>query len=429
MGPFAMRALASGEEKCGDDQSEIGRFHGTVKKCEKEIGAKILSPHSFSQECEALEFHSALVMLPHMPEESPSPPPAWNPDDASPYATLFGLPPGAEDARIQILPVPWDATCSYGRGTAHGPAAIHRASVQLDLLDPVFGEVWRRGIHLHSIDAELLGWSLAARLAANRLQEGGAEHPDHTSLMGSIQRLSVERSDFVQAWTQTQLTQGRIPGILGGDHSSPLGAIRAAASTGEISVLHLDAHLDQRPAYEGFEESHASIFFNVLEQCPQMTRLLSLGIRDYSAGEWERVRRQPGRVHAIPLPQWQKQVFEGRPFTELCDEALTFLGDRVWISFDIDALSPDLCPHTGTPVPGGLSFAEATHILHALAASGRQILGFDLCEVWGPESEALNEANAEELPRLEWDANVGARILYKLCGCATASAPTGASRC
>lgn len=345
---------------------------------------------------------------------SPAP---WDPDSASPHPTLFGLPPDPDAARIHILPLPWEATCSYGRGTARGPDAIRQASHQLDLLDPVLGEVWRQGIHMHDVDPDLLAWSLEADQAARRLHDEDPEPGERAALIRQVDELSARRSDLVETWTTSILDRDRIPAILGGDHSSPLGAIRAVAGKGELSILHLDAHLDQREAYEGFRESHASIFYNVLESCPQVSRLLSVGIRDYCQAEWQRVQEQRGRVLALPVTQWQAWLFEGRPFDQLCGEALDFLGERVWISFDIDALSPDLCPHTGTPVPGGLDFAQATHLLHRLAASGKQVVGFDLCEVWGPSAATIEAADPSDLPQLEWDANVGARILYKLCGC------------
>jgi agmatinase len=94
-------------------------------------------------------------------------------------------------------------------------------------------------------------------------------------------------------------------------------------------------------------------------------------------------------------------------------EALAPLPSHVYVSFDIDALDPSLCPHTGTPVPGGLGFNQAAIVLQALADSGRRVVGFDLVEVCPGPTEA----------EPEWDANVGARVLYKLCGCAASSAP------
>jgi agmatinase len=83
---------------------------------------------------------------------------------------------------------------------------------------------------------------------------------------------------------------------------------------------------------------------------------------------------------------------------------VTALPERVWISFDIDGLDPKYCPHTGTPVPGGLEFQQANFLLSVLVGSGKKIIGFDLNEV----APSLDD------PNNEWDANVGARLLYKL---------------
>jgi agmatinase len=87
----------------------------------------------------------------------------------------------------------------------------------------------------------------------------------------------------------------------------------------------------------------------------------------------------------------------------------------VYISFDIDGLDPRFCPHTGTPVPGGLDFTEALFLIKKVARSGRKIIGFDLNEV-SPGSAALNSPDSIPDTAAEWDANVGARLLYKLCG-------------
>ncbi|MDP6368761.1 MAG: arginase family protein, partial [Planctomycetota bacterium] len=99
----------------------------------------------------------------------------------------------------------------------------------------------------------------------------------------------------------------------------------------------------------------------------------------------------------------------GETWHALMEQALEPLPQRVWITFDVDGLQPTLCPNTGTPVPGGLSWSQANVLLYLLGKSGRKIVGFDLCEV-GPK---------------EWDANVGARLLYKLAGWAimTSDAP------
>ena len=104
-----------------------------------------------------------------------------------------------------------------------------------------------------------------------------------------------------------------------------------------------------------------------------------------------------------------RHVLGGGHWDDCCRRIVGELPRTVHVSFDIDGLSPELCPNTGTPVPGGLSFAEARHLLRVLAESGRRVVGFDLVEVApGPRGD-------------DWDANVGARLLYKLIGCALRS--------
>jgi agmatinase len=167
----------------------------------------------------------------------------------------------------------------------------------------------------------------------------------------------------------------------------------------DYSILHIDAHADLRVAYEGFTFSHASIMDNALK-IPQISRLVQVGIRDLSPAEAERIAQSNGRVHTFYDWSLKERQFTGQSWHQTCDEILASLSDRVYVSFDIDGLNPTLCPHTGTPVPGGLLFEEATYLLKRLARSGKRIVGFDLCEVAPGEDD--------------WDGNVGARILYRL---------------
>src|SRR5690606_20678177 len=141
--------------------------------------------------------------------------------------------------------------------------------------------------------------------------------------------------------------------------------------------------------------------------CPGVQRLVQVGIRDYSEGELRAIQASDGRVVTHFDAEWHRRRFAGASFDQLLSEMLAALPQRVWVSFDIDGLDPSLCPNTGTPVPGGLLFAEVAHMLSQLAASGRSIVGFDLVEI-APGGD-------------EWDANVGARLLYKMCGAAVRS--------
>ncbi|HLQ37320.1 MAG TPA: arginase family protein, partial [Planctomycetota bacterium] len=207
----------------------------------------------------------------------------------------------------------------------------------------------------------------------------------------------------VHAVVQAQLRRGKLPGVVGGDHSVPYGAIQAVAEhCGELGILHVDAHADLRPSYEGFRWSHASIMDNVLRGIPQVRRIVQVGVRDFSAVELEAISGAAGRVVTHFDQEWRRRGFCGESYDALCREAVAALPEQVYVSFDIDGLDRSLCPNTGTPVPGGLAFAEACHLLATVVQSGRRIVGFDLVET-APGDD-------------QWDANVGARMLYKLCG-------------
>lgn len=329
-----------------------------------------------------------------------------------------GLPPRSDsgflgarldpnDAALVLIPVPWEATTSYGGGTSRGPDAIVRASHQLDLEDAAFGTPYRAGIAFLPQDAavaELNGRARVAALEVIAALERGEALPAALDLVNAA---GAQVNARVHAAAGEALGRGRLVGVVGGDHSSPYGLLQALAERHPegFGVLHIDAHHDLRAAYEGFTWSHASIFHNVMERLPQVTRLVQVAIRDYARAERHYVQRLGGRAACFYGAELFRLKAEGVPFCEVCAQILDALPDRVYVSFDIDGLDPSCCPATGTPVPGGLSFDEAVYLLQALAASGRRVIGFDLCEV-APGREGD-----------EWDANVGARLLYKLCGC------------
>lgn len=321
---------------------------------------------------------------------------------------IFGLPHQEAEAAIVLVPVPFAATVSYGGGAEDGPAAILAASRQVDLYDLQYGRIYDQGIHLRAVDSGLRAAHEEARaLAAPIIARGGAR-ADDAAAVARIDALSTRVNDHTYAAALAILRAGKVPGIVGGDHSVPFGAIRAVAERlPGLGILHVDAHADLRVAYEGLRWSHASIMDNVVREVPQVARLVQVGIRDFSEAEFAASRDSGGRIVTHFDQEWQRRLSLGTPFDALCQEAIAALPRHVYVSFDIDGLDPALCPHTGTPVPGGLGFAQMAHLLHAVVASGRRIVAFDLVEV-APGAD-------------EWDANVGARVLYKLCGAAAAS--------
>jgi agmatinase len=338
----------------------------------------------------------------------------FDPDAAGkPGSGIFGLPHSREEAGIILLPVPFDATTSYGHGTAEGPRAIHNASMQVDLYDRKYGRIYERGIHLEAESRAIREASQAARTLAEPLIEaGGAAAQDHAAV-AQIDAAGDQVNHYVYTQTRRTLEAGKVPGLIGGDHSTPFGAIRAcaehtAARSGQLGILQLDAHMDFREAYEGFRWSHASISYNVLMHIPQVARIVQVGIRDFGEAEMDFGIEQGQRAVTYYDMDWAARLESGEAFADLAREAVEHLPQDVYITFDIDALDPSLCPHTGTPVPGGLSFQRAVLLLDAVHAAGKHIVGFDLVEV-SPGTDGG-----------EWDANVGARLLYKMCGVASA---------
>ena len=329
---------------------------------------------------------------------------AFDPDAAaSPDSGIFGLDVRREDAGIVLVPVPFAATVSYGGGAERGPDAILAASRQVDLFDHQFGRVYEAGIHLLDPDPEVVAAHERARAVAETILERGGV-PAGDPAVAAVDEAGELVNRSLRAQVSALLDEGRVVGVVGGDHSVPFAAIAAAAEREPLGILHFDAHADLRDAYEGFTWSHASIMHNVMARCPSVQRLVQVGIRDYGEGELRAIHASDGRIVTHFDADWQRRRFGGERFDALVDELLEALPERVWISFDIDGLDPALCPNTGTPVPGGLQFAEAAHLLQRLVDSGRRVAGFDLVEV-APGDD-------------EWDANVGARLLYKLCGAA-----------
>ncbi|MEM8709536.1 MAG: agmatinase family protein [Planctomycetota bacterium] len=322
---------------------------------------------------------------------------------------LFGLPHGPEEALVHVLGVPFEATTSYRGGTAHGPAAVLAASRQIDLFDLRFGRPYEKGIWMAPNQGRIHAWNAAARaLAAPLIDKGGAD-PGDADAVARIDEIGAEINATTRAFFDERLSAKKLPVLLGGDHSTPFGAIAAcAAHCPGMGILQFDAHCDLRPAFEGFRWSHASIMHNVLESLEGVAALVQVGIRDLSEEEYDATQRDP-RVSAVFGPDLDSARLNGQ-VRDLASATIAGLPDEIYISFDIDGLDPGLCPGTGTPVPGGLRWDELNVWLEEIAQSGKRVIGLDLNEVSpGPEGDPDGTS---------WDAIVGARTLYRLIGAA-----------
>ena len=329
----------------------------------------------------------------------------FNPNEIGiPNGNFFGFPYTLEESEIVILSVPWDATTSYGKGTSKASKAMIDASMQIDLFDfdvenasqikvgtiPIFEKIEQKNIETNKISTSV-----------QLLLEKGISQSDKkvVSKIEKVNNASNEINDYVFESSIQWLSKNKIVGLIGGEHSVPFGLINALCKKHkEFGILHIDAHADLRKAYNGFEHSHASIMNNVLK-LKNIKKLVQVSIRDLCEDEIN-LAKSDSRIIMFDDYSVKSDLFKGISWDVKCDEIISNLPQKVYISFDIDGLQAEFCPSTGTPVPGGMSFEQAAYLLKKIIEHKKQIIGFDLCEVSPGETE--------------WDANVGARVLQKL---------------
>ena len=334
----------------------------------------------------------------------------------NPNNNIFGLPFSEEDARLVILPIPWEVTVSYNAGTARAADHIFRASLQVDLFDAEIKDAWKEGFYMRPPDRKILTKSdylrKEAELYLNYISQGDEVSANRfmCKTLKDINEGSLFLNDWVYQQTKDLLDKGKLVGLLGGDHSTPLGFFKAIAEKfPEFGILQIDAHMDMRKAYEGFNYSHASIMYNALQEIPELKKLVQVGIRDYCEEELDYMKDSQNRAVTFFDRDIKERQYEGDTWKTIVDEIVEELPQHVFISFDIDGLNPKLCPHTGTPVQGGFEAEQVFYLFKKVAASGRRIIAFDLNEVGVSHDE--------------WDENVGARVLYRLCNLLVASNP------
>jgi agmatinase len=239
------------------------------------------------------------------------------------------------DAKVVILPVPFDLTTTYQHGTEKGPAALIEASRNMELFDiETASTVYQVGFHTApAIDAAS----------------------------------SIEMQKELHRRIAGYLSEGKFVVALGGEHSISYPCIKAHAEKFPgLSVLQIDAHADLQEAYEGNPWSHASVMARVRE-IPQVSSITSVGIRSMSDEEFQVVDR--------------KRTFYGHELEgNWIDQVVDQLSDQVYITFDLDGFDSSLMPSTGTPEPGGLSWNQAMALMKKVAEK-KNIIGFDVVEL------------------------------------------------
>lgn len=266
-----------------------------------------------------------------------------------------GLPDpyGSEEfAKIVLLPVPFDLTTTYQKGTNLGPGALIEASRNLELYDiETNSEVYLKGIF---------------------------------TAPPVLEKTSEAMLEMAYNRTKALLDKEKFVVTIGGEHSISFGAIKAHAEKFQkITILQLDAHADLQDAYEGNPWSHASVMARV-QELENVEKIVSVGIRSMSSEELPRLDRQ--------------NTFFSHQFDP--DQALEKLTGLIYITFDLDVFDSSLMPSTGTPEPGGLQWNETMQFLKRVFKE-KSVIGFDVVE--------LCPNNTNKAPDY-----LAAKLIYKL---------------
>lgn len=333
----------------------------------------------------------------------------FNPNTVgNPNNNIFGLPSNEAESLLVVLPVPWEVTVSYGAGTSRAPEHVFKASIQVDLFNKDVHDGWKTGFFMREIDKKLLLKSdylrKEAELYIDYISKGEKVEDNKfmTKSLKDINEGGAYMNDWVYEHAKELLEKGKLVALLGGDHSISLGYLKALAEKhGQFGVLQIDAHCDLRKQYESFIYSHASIMYNALQEVPNLTKLVQVGVRDFCDEEWELVCNSQGRVITYFDQSIKERQYEGETWKSISDEMIGQLPQKVYLSFDIDGLDRKYCPNTGTPVQGGFETEEILYLVKKILDSGRQLIGFDLVEIGVGQND--------------WDSNVGAHLLWRLC--------------
>lgn len=336
----------------------------------------------------------------------------FDPNGVGQQGKLFGLPFSPENSRMVVIPVPWDVTASFSDGASLGPKAVLDVSPQIDLCMPKIRDAWKLGLSMLPIDDSwILKNNQARKYAFDYIQklEGAEVELSDKETRVIVQNINM-LSENINAWVYQKsisiFEQDKIPVVLGGDHSSSFGLMRAIKERfPETGLLQIDAHADLRPAYEGFEYSHASIMYNALEKL-KYNSITQVGIRDFCDQEYELMQSHPA-IHTYFDADLSEASFTGVNWATKVKEIISGLPDQIYISLDVDGLQQSYCPDTGTPVPGGLSFNQLIYLLECIGKSGKIIVSFDVCEISGKNDS--------------WNAIVGSKILYNLANITAAT--------
>lgn len=258
-------------------------------------------------------------------------------------------------SRFVVLPIPYDSTTSFQTGTREGPAAIIRASQQVELFDE--------------------------ELEAECHKAGVATLDPLTPNMSGPEAM---HEDIFQT-ARHVVRDGKFLFGLGGEHSISSGLVRAVMTRHKrLSVLQIDAHLDLRDTWEKSKHSHACVMRRIVDLG---ARIVPVGIRNISLEEHRFLKRR--KIEPVTARQCHSD-------DDWLDRVLNALSETVYVTIDIDGFDPSFAPGTGTPEPGGLDWYQVTGLLRLVAAE-KNVVAADITEVMPIPGQAVTEFLAARL--------------------------------
>jgi len=284
------------------------------------------------------------------------------------HSTYFALPDefsSPENASVAIVPVPYEATTSYGKGTSKGPEAVLKASEQVELFDD---ELW---VEPYKVGIQTL--------SPVKIEPVTAESEDPFRELRQVVAPVIEF--------------GKFPVIIGGEHSLSLGAVAACADKyPDLSILHVDAHADCRASYDGNPYSHASVMYHIYKGLPEPL-VTQVGIRNISAEEVAWMEEEKPRINIFWARHQEKWNFH---------EIVSTLSENVYLTIDVDGLDPSIMPSTGTPEPGGMGWYQLMELIK-LVCVRKNVVAADVVEL-----SPISNLNAPDF--------LTAKLIYKLIG-------------
>jgi agmatinase len=246
-------------------------------------------------------------------------------------------------SRIVVYCAHYEHTSSYREGSRDGPDAIIGASQFVELYD-------------EELDAE-------------PYRKGGICTLPALDFASKVDEAALE---LIEGRTSRLLRDGKLPIMIGAEHTVTLGAVRAVRKMfPDLCVLQIDAHSDLRESYEDSRYSHASVMARVHELG---VPLVQVGIRAQCREEAQLIRAS-ANVHTLYAHQ-----LKARPTEQWVQEAVGKLGPNVYVTIDADGLDPSIVPAVGTPEPNGLTWGESIALLRSVCAA-RTVVGFDVVEL------------------------------------------------